>query len=89
MAKVASGGQPFSIAVGQQIAGEIALAKVLHVPSAAAQGFLLNDVNGKTIVQELSSGAGAKEYLFPTPISVVGLGCAVLTAGGQLFVYMA
>ena len=89
MAKVASGGQPFSIAAGQQIPGDMTLAKVVHVPNAAGDTFLLQDGNGKLVLQGKAQTTGAQPYDFPIPVGVNGLGCAQLSALNTLWVYPA
>lgn len=88
MAKVASGGQPFSIAAGQQIPGDMSIGKVIHITNGATDTFLLQDGNGKTVLQGSSAVAKeAKTYDFPIPMGVNNLGCATLSAGGTLLVF--
>lgn len=89
MAKVASGGQPFSIAAGQQIPGDMTIAKVVHIPVAAGDTFLLQDGNGKTVLSGKAQSVGAQPYDFSIPVGVNGLGCASLTASNALWVYPA
>jgi hypothetical protein len=89
MAQVAKGGLPFSIAAGQQIPGEMALSKVVFNPSGATDSFILQDANGKLVLQGKVSAVATQPYDFSTPIEVNGLGCAQLSAGATLLVYPA
>ncbi len=87
MAKVASGGQPFSIAQGGQIPGDITIGKVVHIPVAANDTFTLSDGNGKLVLQGKAATAGAQAYDFPIPMGVNNLGCSQLTGAGTLLVF--
>jgi hypothetical protein len=85
--KVASGGQPFSIAQGGQIPGDMTIAKVVHIPVAAGDTFLLQDGNGKTVLQGKAQTVGAQPYDFPFPMGVNNLGCAQLTVNNTLWIF--
>lgn len=90
MAKVAAGGQPFSLAAGAQVSGDVTITKVIHITSGATDTFLLQDGNGKTVLQGSSAVAKeAKVYDFPVPMTVNNLGCAQLSAGGSLQIFTA
>jgi hypothetical protein len=67
MAKVASGGQPFSISAGQQTPGDMTIVKVIHIPSVVNDTFVLQDGNGKLVLQGKAQTAGAQSYDFPIP----------------------
>jgi hypothetical protein len=87
MAKVASGGQPFSIAAGQQISGDMTIVKVVHIPTTLGDTFLLQDSKGNAVLQGKAQNTGAQPYDFPTPMAVNGLGCA--SATGVVWIYTA
>lgn len=87
MAKVAAGGQPFSIAQGAQVSGDMTIGKILHIPAAIGDTFLLQDGKGNIVCQGKASSAGAQPYDFPIPMGVNSLGCAQLSAGGTLLVF--
>lgn len=89
MAQAAKGGLPFSITPGQQVTGETLVSKVVHIPAAANDTFILQDGTGKLFLQGKASGTGAQPYDYPTPVQVKDLGCAQLSAGGTLLVYPA
>jgi hypothetical protein len=87
MAKVAGGGQPFTIAQGAQVPGDLTIGKIIHIASASGDTFLLQDGKGKLVCQGKASAAAAQSYDFPIPVGVNTLGCAQLSAGGTLLVF--
>jgi hypothetical protein len=89
MAQFAKGGLPFQITNGQSKAGEMAIARVLHIPNAANETFILQDGSGNTVLPGKSVGSGAQLYDFGAmPLEVNGLGLTGNPAG-QVWVYLA